>query len=369
MKSIFTVFTCLIILLSSTKTLAWGKKGHHLVAEVAFRYMNDNSKQNVLMYLDGMSIADASVWMDKMKSNKSFNFMQPYHYVNFKIGETVSEPSGDNIIKQINLTLKELDNLDSLTNDEIRTSLLYLFHLIGDLHQPLHIGYKDDKGGNSVQVSFLGKGSNLHSVWDTAIIENKKLTLDECLTTKKYSVSRLKDIQKINTVNWAKESRSYLDKVYEINNNKIDDKYINASYPIIKEQILKAGIRLASVLDYYFTNIEFKASTSDVKAIEPISINISEVKAYEGKLVKVCSKVYGSKFLESSKNQPTFLNIGAEYPNSPLTVLIWGSSRINFQNKPEDYYNSKNVCITGVVVIYNSKPEIIISNESEIDIK
>jgi hypothetical protein len=248
--------------------------------------------------------------MDIMRGDKSFNFMQPYHYVNFKIGETVSEPSEDNIIKQINVTLKELDKIDSLTNDEIRTSLLYLFHLIGDLHQPLHTGYKDDKGGNSVQVSFLGKGSNLHSVWDTAIIENKKLTLDELFTINKYSVSEMKDIQKINTVNWAKESRSYLDKVYKIKNNKIDDKYINANYPIIKEQILKAGIRLASVLDYYFTNIEFKASTSDVKVVEPISINISEVTAYEGKLVKICSKVYGTTFLESSKNQPTFLNIG-----------------------------------------------------------
>jgi hypothetical protein len=369
MKKNFAVITCLIILLPSTNTFAWGNKGHSLVAEVAFRYTNDNSRQNVLKYLDGMSIVDASVWMDKMKGNQSFNFMQPYHYVNFKIGETVSEPSGDNIIKQINLTLKELDHIDSLTNDEIRTSLLYLFHLIGDLHQPLHTGYKDDKGGNSVQVSFLGKGSNIHSVWDTAIIENKKLTLDECLIINKYSIKELKEIQKINTLSWAKESRSFLDKVYKIHNNKIDDKYINANYPIIKEQILKAGIRLASVLDYYFTNIEFKASTSDVKVIEPISINISEVKDYEGKLVKICSKVYGSKFLESSKNQPTFLNIGAEYPNSPLTVLIWGSSRINFQNKPEDHYNSKNVCITGVVVIYNNKPEIIISKESEIEIK
>jgi DNA/RNA endonuclease YhcR with UshA esterase domain len=49
--------------------------------------------------------------------------------------------------------------------------------------------------------------------------------------------------------------------------------------------------------------------------------------------------------------------------------VIWGSNRINFQNQPEDYYNAKNVCITGVTVIYNGKPEIIINKESEIEIK
>ena len=264
-----------------------------------------------------------------------------------------------------------MDNIKSLSNDEIKTRLFYLFHLIGDLHQPLHVGYKDDKGGNSVQVSFFGKGSNLHSMWDTEIIERKGLSFEECLNSNKYSNKQFLEIQKINVVDWTKETKSYLDKVYEMGNNKINDKYVDANYPIIKEQILKAGIRLASVLDHYFKNVTYVSSIKkDVfqdNVEKSVGIDVTKASEYEGKLVSICAKVFSTKVLDS--NGMTFLNVGGAYPNSPLTVVIYSDKLQNFSFKPSEYYKLKNICITGRIKIYKGKPEIISNSEHDIIIK
>lgn len=371
MKRFLITLSFLLILFSSIDAKAWGRKGHSLVAYVAFHYLDAKTKQNVLSYLNGMSIEDAANWMDSMRSDNKFNFMKPYHYVNFAKGEDVMEPSGDNIIRQINTTLKDLDNIKSLSNDEVKIRLFYLFHLIGDIHQPLHVGYKDDKGGNSVQVSFFGKGSNLHSIWDSGIIEYKGLTLDECLNINKYSNKQIMDIQKINVIGWAKEAKSYLDKAYAISNNKIDDKYVVVNYPIIKDQILKAGIRLASVMELYFKNATYVPSVKKDVAEDNIekstSVDVTKASEYEGKLVSICAKVFSTKVLDS--NGMTFLNVGGAFPNSPLTIVIYGDSLENFNFKPANYYKGKDICVTGKIKIYKGKPEIIVTKASEIKVK
>jgi hypothetical protein len=76
--------------------------------------------------------------------------------------------------------------------------------------------------------------------------------LSECLKAKKYTKEELSEIEKIDVVNWANQSRSYLKIIYNTGNHKIDDAYIDNNYPIIQEQILKAGIRLSSVLEDIF---------------------------------------------------------------------------------------------------------------------
>ena len=367
-----------VLILATTNGFAWGHKGHSLVAEVAFKYLDAKTKQNVLNYLDGMSIEEASNWMDAMRSDKSYKYMKPYHYIDFERGAGVTELSGDNIINVLNKTLKDLDNIKGLSNDEVRTRLFYLFHLIGDLHMPLHVGYKDDKGGNSVQVSFFGRNTNLHAMWDSDIIEYKNLTLADLLKTNSYKPNELSAIKQIDITGWAKDSRKYLKNVYVLNEAKVTDIYVDANYPIIEQQILKAGLRLASVLEHYFKDVEYKQeiktganikSTSTIGNVIEGSIEIDVTKAseYEGKLVRICSKVYSTKVLES--NGMTFLNVGADYPDSPLTIVIYKDSLGNFDFKPDEYYKGKYICVSGKVKIYKGKPEIIINTQHAIQIK
>jgi hypothetical protein len=241
------------VMLIPMKTLAWGKKGHALVAEVAFSYLDENTKKIVLEYLDGTSIEEAANWMDNIKSNHSYDYMKPYHYANFERNEVVTEISGDNIIYQLDATIKELKNRKNLSKEEIKTKIQIIFHLIGDLHQPLHVGYSSDKGGNSLQLRFNDKGTNLHSLWDSGIIEKKEITLDDCLKDP-FSKKELRKISKINVLNWSKESRTFLDQVYNTGGNNITQEYSNTNAILIESQIHKAGIRLAAVLKSIFKN-------------------------------------------------------------------------------------------------------------------
>ncbi|MBC7749139.1 MAG: S1/P1 Nuclease, partial [Methylotenera sp.] len=157
-------------------------------------------------------------------------------------------------IYQLNTTIKELQNKKNLSKEEINTKIKILFHLIGDLHQPLHVGYVDDKGGNTMQINYNFKGTNLHSLWDSGIIEYKKITLPECLGANKYSTNEIRALQSIDVVYWATGSRAYLPLIYKTGGNKISDEYVDACVPIIENQILKAGIRLAGVLNQVFKN-------------------------------------------------------------------------------------------------------------------
>lgn len=254
-NAFYAMATAVVLVIGSTQSYAWGHQGHALVAEVAFHYMDETTKNKVSEYLDGMSIEDAANWMDAIKSDHANDYMKPYHYIDLEKGAT-QMPNGDNILTILNSTLHDLDHKETLSHDEIKRRILILFHLIGDLHQPLHVGYPSDKGGNTVQLNFMsGHGTNLHATWDSEIIEYKATSLSDVLNSKKYTSEEMAGIQKIDIVGWAKQSRGFLKEVYSVRNNKADDQYIDSVYPIIKTQLLDAGIRLASVLEHYFKTI------------------------------------------------------------------------------------------------------------------
>ncbi len=355
-------------------SFAWGSKGHALIAEVAFKYLDPQTRTHVMGYLGGMSIQQAANWMDEVRSDPAYNYMKPYHYADFEKGEPATAVQGENVVGVLLSTLQDLNHSPTLSQDEIKIRLLYLLHLVGDIHQPLHVGYPDDKGGNLFQVSFLGRGTNLHKVWDTEIIDYDHMSLTDVLGSQALSPARLKQIQQINIVAWANESRSYLGKVYSVQGHKIGLNYIRMATPIIERQLLFAGVRLAGVLEKYFRNVAAPA----VPASRPHSLQadttvptvpISEAQNYEGKEVKICTRVYGTKFLSSSGRKPTFLDLGAPYPDSPLTIVIWGDDRGNFPNPPETYYRDKDICVTGRILIYKGKPEIIVRDPHQIIVK
>lgn len=251
MKQILIGTLLVISLFSSNKSSAWGNKGHALVAEVAFQYLDATTKKNVLHYLDGMSIEEAANWMDAIKSDHKNDFMKPWHYIDIEKGGT-QMPAGDNIVTVLRSTLKDLDNKKDLTQEQIKEKILILFHLIGDLHQPLHVGYPGDKGGNDVKISFMGRDSNLHSVWDSGIIDSENMQLADILKVNTYSSEKLAAVKKIDVIAWAGQTRGYLKNAYAINDTKINSFYADANAKIIKSQLLDAGIRLAAVLEFYF---------------------------------------------------------------------------------------------------------------------
>ena len=364
------VLILLTLVATPFRTHAWGRRGHSLIAEIAFHYLDENTKKQVLDYLGGLSIEQAANWMDDMRSDPSYDFMKPYHYVNFEKGAEVVDMPGDNIIGVLEKTIRDFDHMGNLSHEEIKTRILYLFHLVGDLHQPLHVGYLSDRGGNQVMVTFFEKNTNLHAVWDTEIIEYKATSLEQCLADNSYNAAAVASIEAIDILGWTRESRRNLDRVYAITNNHIDQDYVNINYPVIEKQLLKAGLRLASLLRHYFRDLPYKPGpATETPIASAVTIDIKDAPAYEGKLVKICAAVYDTKYLESSGRKPTFLNLGAPYPNAPLTILIWGDSRTHFSQPPERYYQGKNICVTGRVTIYKGKPEIIVDQQKDIEVQ
>ncbi len=252
-KAVITTLLFTIFLFPINKANAWGSRGHAYIAEIAFKYLDPQTRKNVMYYLDGMTIEEAANWMDTIKSDEANDHMRKWHYINIEKGSK-EMPTQDNVVTIIIQTLKELDNKSNLSKEEIKLKILYLFHLIGDLHQPLHVGYGSDKGGNNIKLIFVNKGdSNLHSVWDSGIIESTNTILSDIIKVNTYTPEQVVNVKKIDVIGWAAQSRGYLKNVYKINDTKINDFYVNENIKIVKSQLLDAGLRLASVLEKYFS--------------------------------------------------------------------------------------------------------------------
>ena len=367
-KKLFTL-TLVLSLLSPTFLFAWGREGHHMVVELAYQFLSADAKQKLTSYLGGMSIEGASTWMDDMRRNPTYSYLEHTHYINIEKGGTLNTSSTDNIYWELNKVMDELNNPKSLSTETIKLDILILIHLIGDLHQPLHDGYGDDKGGNDIHVSYLGQQSNLHSVWDSKIISTKQINLTTINSFgSRYSAQQIESIKKANIEKWMMDSRDYLNQVYSFQNGVIDESYIDKSAPIVEEQIYKAGIRLSGLLEKYLSKVSTTTPEIVTKVQKDKMITAAEAANHIGETITVCDKVYGTKYLESSATQPTFLNLGAAYPNSPFTVVIYGNDRPNFKEKPEIYYDNKNVCVTSLIKEYKGKPEMVIGKENEIKV-
>lgn len=357
----------ILLLATPVTSLAWGHTGHRIIAEIAFSELDAQTRKNVLYYLEGMSFEDAANWMDDMRGDAAYEYMRPWHYADFDRGQPATAMGGDNLIGVMNAALRDLDNIRQLSPQQIRTDLLDLMHLAGDIHQPLHLGYADDRGGNDVPVSFRGQAANLHRVWDSDIIDYKHPAVQEIRSAHPLSREQTASIQTIDIVAWANESRGYLGLVYSVRDHQVDDAYIAAVYPVIEKQLLDAGLRLAAILEKYFGHI---AAVPAPAALAPTAtITPSEAAQHVGETRTVCGKVFGGRYLENANGAPTLINLGADYPDNPFTLVIYGSDRGHLSYPPEVYLKGKTICVTGLIKLFKGKPEIIVTKEDQIRVK
>jgi hypothetical protein len=253
-KGLTIALTTLLLISMNTRSFAWGKKGHEMVAEIAFHYLDDSIAKKVKYYLGNMSIEEAATWMDDERSNSYFNYMRTWHYVDFEKNEQFKPTAERNALTVLNSAILDLNNYKTKSKSEIKRDLELIFHLVGDIHQPMHTGYGSDKGGNMVDVSSAHFAANLHSSWDTEIIDAQGIKVDDCIALmSNYDSTMVADIKKVNVLKWMYQSRSNLDFAYGFKNNFLDQNYVDNASTIIKKQLLLAGLRLASVLTEAFS--------------------------------------------------------------------------------------------------------------------
>lgn len=235
----------------------WGKTGHRVVGEVAADYLSGSAKRKIKKILNGQSLAFVSTFADEIKSDRRYKAFGPWHYVNFpfdkKYGEEPPSEYGDLVmgIERCILLLKS----DTTSEDDKTFYLKLLVHFIGDLHQPLHVGRGEDKGGNDIQVQWFGNGSNLHRVWDTNMIEEYGMSYEE-LSDNLPAIKRRerKEIQSGALLDWVYESQDLAQKVYASANKgeKLGYKYMYDHFSTVRIQLQKGGLRLAKILNDIF---------------------------------------------------------------------------------------------------------------------
>ncbi|MCF6308143.1 MAG: S1/P1 nuclease [Flavobacteriaceae bacterium] len=256
---IFQILLLFVVinLTTSFSSNDWGKKGHRVTGEIAEKYLSKKAKKEINKLLNGYSLAFISTYGDEIKSDNKFKKYSPWHYVNFPFDGTYEEhPKSEkgNLIIGIQTCIDVLKNINSTKEDKI-FHLKMLMHFIGDLHQPLHVGVADDKGGNDFQVRWFNKGTNLHSVWDTKMIEDYGMSYSELAeNSKPLSKNQLKEIQEGTIIDWMYESRALCNDIYS--NTKIGDKlmyrYSYIYMDTVRFQLQKGGIRLAEILNQIF---------------------------------------------------------------------------------------------------------------------
>jgi len=244
-----------VLLLGITfNSFGWGKVGHHIIVDVAKSYVSKSVHDSVTKYLGDMSWGSAATWMDEMRSDKQYDYFKQWHYINVDNGGQYDSTiaNGNNVVKQLGVAIINLQNRSKLTPEQINLNIKILFHLMGDLHQPLHVGYGTDRGGNDVKVMYNGKQFSLHRIWDTDIIESKKTTAEDVMgLLSKTPKRKIKKIVRGDIVQWFNQSRESMNVVYS-NTDVITEDYIDRCYPIIENQLFDGGVRLGKVLDDIF---------------------------------------------------------------------------------------------------------------------
>lgn len=232
--------------------LAWGQNGHRAIAHIAEARLNKGARRAVHELLDGRSMAEVSTWADEIKSDPAWDFALPWHYVNVEDDETYKSapkhPGGDAIqaIERMRLTLKDRFQ----PRQKRAEALKFVIHLVGDLHQPLHFGRRSDRGGNDVNVRWFGKQTNLHTVWDSSIIQSWELSYRELADMAPLpSAPLLKRWEKDPILTWTAESFAYRSELYRIGNGRLGYRYAYVHGPFLRQRLAQAGVRLAAMLN------------------------------------------------------------------------------------------------------------------------
>jgi len=257
----FVLLLCFSLLPASLH--AWGGEGHRIVALLAQERLTDEAKAEVIELIGPDLLVSVATWADAIRDENT----EAWHYVNIPRKAHDYDPKRhcrkeDCVVAQVERFRSILAN-PANGKDERARALKFLVHFVGDLHQPLHCGEKQDRGGNEIKVTFFDQRErehngtrypwNLHAVWDMGIIEHTGL--NEQQYVEKLSVwlksKSVEALQRGTSETWAMECHEAAVKYAYVypKDRKLGDAYFRKALPVVDESLAKAGVRLASVLN------------------------------------------------------------------------------------------------------------------------
>ena len=247
---------CVALTFGASPAFAWGAEGHEAVAIVAYRALTPIARQRVdaLLALEpGATLASVSSWADQSRDRST----AAWHYVNMPRGsDCVYQAArdcrdGQCVVEALNA---QAQKLAATSGAEQLQALKYVVHFIGDVHQPLHAGFADDKGANTYQLQAFGRGTNLHALWDSGMVGD--------IAPGSASLARLVGSLPAPTLPlgfdpaaWAGESCRIASRPDFYPGRRLDSAYVETFEPLLQQRLLLAGLRLASLLNRTFSAV------------------------------------------------------------------------------------------------------------------
>lgn len=245
----------LLLMVMSSPVHAWGPNGHRVVGRIAMSHLSEETARAVECLLGPVGLDQASTWPDEIRSDPSWRHADPWHFISIDDAETLEttarDPAGD--------VLEAMQRFEAVLRDPQASrqakqeALKFLVHFVGDVHQPLHVGRRADRGGNIIVVMWFAETTNLHSVWDSHLIENEKLSFSELAAFIDHPTQEeIRTWQSSTFADWARESKAERERVYRIGEGKLGYQYAFDNMPLVKRRLVQAGVRLAGLLNSIF---------------------------------------------------------------------------------------------------------------------
>lgn len=251
-----------LVITIPTVTIGFGQTGHRVTGLLAERYLTEQAKKEIALLLGEQSLAEISTYCDEQRANSS-KFWQvtsyPWHFMTIPDGKTYTDdmapPEGD-AITALKMFTAQLQ--DPTVDKETRAlALKFIVHIIGDLHQPLHVGNGTDRGGNDVKVEFFRQPGNLHRVWDSGMIDSEKLSFTEWTNWlgRKITDEDVTTWSSIDPLVWARESQDIRMGIYP-KDERLSWNYKYQHIDTVRLRLSQAGVRVGLYLNAVFAKSE-----------------------------------------------------------------------------------------------------------------
>ncbi|RYD76508.1 MAG: S1/P1 Nuclease [Sphingobacteriales bacterium] len=252
----------LICLYIPFQSQAWGLLGHRIIGQIAESYLSKKAKKSIVEILGNESVAMSSNWPDFIKSDPAYKYLGNWHYVNLKQGLTQAEviniiekDTATNAYTKINWLKGQLKSGAGSPEDR-KMHLRLLIHIVGDIHQPLHVGRPDDLGGNKIRVMWFNDPYNLHQIWDEVLVDFQQLSYTEYATAINFTTKEQRtSLNQQPMSQWFFESYQIAEKIYgdvKGTEEKLGFQYNFKYKATLEAQLLKGGVRLAGILNEIF---------------------------------------------------------------------------------------------------------------------
>ena len=240
--------------------MGWGREGHHLAARIAEAELTPAARSRVAEILGpGQSLVSVSGWADEVRRTRPETV--PWHYIDIPIDRPRLDlerdcPHRDCVVAKIEDFQRVLGDL-AATPEKRREALMFLSHFVEDLHQPLHGADNKDRGGNELRVQFGDRQTNLHTLWDGLLLSRMGTEEQLLPALLRESAHHAGKWSKGTVEEWAEQSHKAAQKVVygklphapPTASPVIDSQYEQAADGVIREQIERAGARLARLLN------------------------------------------------------------------------------------------------------------------------